>query len=136
LPGSGCLPTRTTSISVTAAADRVTRCRHLWDALCSAYRALGFDAACDHDEVFQALVLARLIEPTNPTINRRVPVYATEQWRRRLAGVSAAHVGLGPATLVIYDVTMLYFEMDEGDGFRQPGFSKERRLEPQAPWAC
>jgi transposase len=25
----------------------------------------------------------------------------------------------------------LYFETDEGDGFRQPGYSKERRLEPQ-----
>ena len=41
------------------------------------------------------------------------------------------HVGLGPATLVLYDVTTLYFETDEGDGFREPGFSKERRLEPQ-----
>ncbi len=25
----------------------------------------------------------------------------------------------------------MYFETDEGDGFREPGFSKERRLEPQ-----
>jgi hypothetical protein len=25
----------------------------------------------------------------------------------------------------------LYFETGEGDGFREPGFSKERRLEPQ-----
>jgi hypothetical protein len=33
--------------------------------------------------------------------------------------------------LVLYDVTTLYFEIDEGDGFREPGFSKERRLEPQ-----
>ena len=39
--------------------------------------------------------------------------------------------GAGPATLVIYDVTTLYFETDEGDGFRESGFSKERRLEPQ-----
>ena len=38
---------------------------------------------------------------------------------------------LGPATLLLYDVTTLYFEADEGDGFREPGFSKERRLEPQ-----
>jgi transposase len=28
-------------------------------------------------------------------------------------------------------VTTLYFETDAGDGFREPGFSKERRLEPQ-----
>lgn len=43
----------------------------------------------------------------------------------------AAHVGLGPGVLVLYDVTTLYFETDAGDGFREPGFSKERRLEPQ-----
>ena len=126
-----------------------TRSQRLWDALGMAYRVLGLDAACDGDEVFQALVLARLIEPTSklaairvldeigipppwyPTINRRLPIYATQQWRQRLAGACAAHVGLGPATLVLYDVTTLYFETDEGDGFREPGFSKERRLEPQ-----
>ena len=38
---------------------------------------------------------------------------------------------LGPAALVLYDVTTLYFETDTGDGFREPGFSKERRLDPQ-----
>jgi hypothetical protein len=32
---------------------------------------------------------------------------------------------------VLYDVSTLYFETDQGDGFREPGFSKERRLEPQ-----
>jgi hypothetical protein len=38
---------------------------------------------------------------------------------------------LGPASLVLYDVSTLYFETDAADGFREPGFSKERRLEPQ-----
>ena len=32
---------------------------------------------------------------------------------------------------MLYDVTTLYFETDAGDGFRESGFSKERRLEPQ-----
>jgi transposase len=32
---------------------------------------------------------------------------------------------------VLYDVSTLYFETDAGDGFREPGFSTERRLEPQ-----
>jgi hypothetical protein len=134
----------------------VRRCRScrpgpklLWDALSLAYTSLGFDAACGQDEVFKALVLARLIEPTSkleairvleeigivapsyPTINRRLPGYATDQWRQQLARACAAQVGLGPATLVLYDVTTLYFETDEGDGFREPGFSKERRLDPQ-----
>jgi hypothetical protein len=32
---------------------------------------------------------------------------------------------------VLYDVSTLYFETDAGDGFREPGFTEERRLEPQ-----
>ena len=32
---------------------------------------------------------------------------------------------------MFYDVSTLYFETDAGEGFREPGFSKERRLEPQ-----
>ena len=32
---------------------------------------------------------------------------------------------------MLYDVSTLYFETDAGDGLREPGFSKERRLEPQ-----
>ena len=28
-------------------------------------------------------------------------------------------------------MSTLYFETDTGDGFREPGFSKERRLDPQ-----
>jgi hypothetical protein len=32
--------------------------------------------------------------------------------------------------LLLHDVTTLYFETDAGDGFRESGFSKERRLEP------
>ena len=34
---------------------------------------------------------------------------------------------------MLFDVSTLYFETDEGDGFRESGFSKERRLEPQIP---
>ena len=125
-----------------------SQARHLWETLRTAYRALGLDRACG-DEVFAQLVLARVIEPTSkldsirvltelgigapsyPTIKRRLPEYATPQWRQRLARACADHVGLGPATLVLYDCSTLYFEIDEGDGFREPGFSKERRLEPQ-----
>ena len=48
-----------------------------------------------------------------------------------MAAACAAHAALGPASLVLYDVSTLYFETDTGDGFREPGYSKERRLEPQ-----
>jgi hypothetical protein len=126
-----------------------SQARHLWEVLSTAYQVLGLDRACGGDEVFKLLTLARVIEPTSkldsirvltevgvpapsyPTIKRRLPVYATQEWRQALAARFASHVGLGPATLVLYDVTTLYFEIDEGDGFREPGFSKERRLEPQ-----
>ena len=32
---------------------------------------------------------------------------------------------------MLYDVSTLHFETDTGDGFREPGFSRERRLDPQ-----
>ncbi len=32
---------------------------------------------------------------------------------------------------MLYDVSTLHFETDVADGFREPGFSKERRLDPQ-----
>jgi transposase len=51
--------------------------------------------------------------------------------RQALSAACAARAGLGPTSLVLYDVSTLYFETDTGDGFREPGFSKERRLEPQ-----
>jgi transposase len=66
-----------------------------------------------------------------PRSKRRLSIYAQPGWRRSLAAVCAAHAGLQPASLVLFDVSTLYFETDAGDGFREPGFSKERRLEPQ-----
>ncbi len=69
--------------------------------------------------------------PAYRTVTRRLPVFAQEDFRRKLAAVCARQAGLGPASLVLYDVSTLYFETDAGDGFREPGFSKERRLEPQ-----
>jgi Transposase DDE domain len=69
--------------------------------------------------------------PSYRTLLRRLPVYAKDSWRQQLAAACAAHTGLGPASLVLYDVSTLYFETDAGDGFRESGFSKERRLEPQ-----
>lgn len=121
----------------------------LCDALCIAYRLLGFEAATEGDTVFRDLVLARIIEPTSKldtirvldevgvaaasyaTIKRRLPGYTKPQWRQRLSKLCADRAGLGPASLVLYDVSTLYFETDKADGFREPGFSKERRLEPQ-----
>jgi len=126
-----------------------SRMGHLVDALDRGYRVLGLEDAAGGDEVFRQLVLARIIEPASKldsirvleeagvappsyrTIERRLPACAGESWRQRLSAACAAHARLGPASLVLYDVRTLYFETDRGDGFREPGFSKERRLEPQ-----
>ncbi|GLP79738.1 IS1634 family transposase [Mycobacterium antarcticum] len=122
---------------------------HLWGALCAAYRILGLESATKSDNVFRDLVLARIIEPSSKvdaarvltevgvasasyaTLKRRLPIYAQPRWRQSLAAASARRANLGPASLVLFDVSTLYFETDAGDGFREPGFSKERRLEPQ-----
>jgi Transposase DDE domain len=126
-----------------------SKASHLWDGLCRAYQVLGFDAATGGDEVFRDLVMARIIEPTSKadslrvlaetglepvdyrTVTRRLPLIAKPAVRQALSAACAGHAGLGPASLVLYDVSTLYFETDAGDGFREPGFSKERRLEPQ-----
>ena len=66
-----------------------------------------------------------------PTLNRRLSVFAKPGFRQELSTACASKARLGPASLVLYDVTTLHFETDAGDGFREPGFSKERRLDPQ-----
>ena len=126
-----------------------TKSSHLWEALCTAYRVLGFDVAAQGDAVFRDLVLARIIEPTSKadslrvlaetgvatvdyrTVTRHLPNFAKPAVRQRLSAACAVQAGLGPTSLVLYDVSTLYFETDTADGFREPGFSKERRLEPQ-----
>jgi hypothetical protein len=106
----------------------------------------GLETAVGEDEVFRRLVLARIIEPVSKPGSIRVleeagvppPSYRTIE--RRLPDsveVSAAAVAgpcgarLGAPSLVLYDVSTLYFETDQGDGFRKSGFSRERRLDPQ-----
>ena len=121
----------------------------LLDALAHAYDVLGFTAATGGDEAFFQLVAARIIEPVSKldslrvlqeaglapvpyrTVTRRLRVFAREAWRQQISAACAAHARLGPASLVLYDCSTLYFETDAGDGFRESGFSKERRLEPQ-----
>ena len=149
--GQGALDLGLDAIGTTGAPLEIVNSRagHLWDGLCRAYEELGLDRAAGGDEVFRGLVLARIIEPTSKadslrvlaetgvesvcyrTVERHLPNYATPGWRHALSAACAAHARLGPASLVLYDVSTLHFETDAGDGFREPGFSKERRLDPQ-----
>jgi hypothetical protein len=127
---------------------------HPWDALCRAYQILGFDRVLDGDGVLCDLVCARIIEPTSKidaarvlaetgvtstsyrTIKRRLPVIAKPAVRQALSAACARHAGLEPASLVLFDLSTLYFETDTGDGFREPGFSARegRRLVVTARW--
>jgi hypothetical protein len=126
----------------------------LLDALEHAYQVLGFGLAAGHDEVFRDLVVARIIEPVSKldslrvleeagvaaashrTVLRRLPASAKTEWRQELSSACAAHARLGPASLVLYDVSTLYFETDAGDGFREPGSRKSAAWSRRSPLAC
>jgi hypothetical protein len=76
---------------------------HLLDALSRGYDALGFGAATGRDEVFRALVLARVIEPTSKLDSLRVlqeagmdpPSYRTVKRRLRLYAGADEDIGDG-----------------------------------------
>jgi hypothetical protein len=119
----------------------------LWDALEREYQRIGFE--CINDEVFKQLVLARIIEPTskldtirvleglglsapsNSSIHRCLKRINDNNYRDVVSIKCFEHVVPSALTLVLYDVTTLYFEIQREDEYRKPGLSKERRLEPQ-----
>ena len=121
----------------------------LWQVLRGAYAELGFDML--GDEAFEAMVLARLIEPTSKADTIRVleeigapaphlnTLYAAlrraqeRDYRDQFAKACLSHStrANGPVALVMYDVTTLHFERDEEDELRKVGMSKERRADPQ-----
>ncbi|WP_420492511.1 IS1634 family transposase [Buchananella felis] len=121
----------------------------LWQILCDAWRDLGFDQAVG-DEAFKQIVLARLIEPTSKsaiaamltslglesfdsrTHFRALARCVERDYRCALARAALAHcLAYGDVSLVLYDVTTLYFEVEEEDALRKVGYSKERRVDPQ-----
>jgi len=129
-----------------------TSSRLLYDALAGVYSSLGFDVV--DDEVFRDLVIARVVEPTSLLYVDRVlaemgRVSASLSTRKRT--LRRAHAGTyrdqiatacfnhalthGDVSLVLYDVTTLYFEAEKEDagagGLRKVGYSKERRVDPQ-----
>lgn len=120
----------------------------LFDALAGVYSSLGFDVLAD--EVFRDLVIARVVEPTSlsdvdrvlaelgrrsvslSTRKRTLRRCAERRYRDQLAGLCFSHAAAhGDISLVLYDVTTLYFEADNEDGLRKVGYSKERRVDPQ-----
>lgn len=118
----------------------------LLELLRQQYDRLGFDQL--GDDVFAHLCVARIVEPTSKLDSLRVLAelgvsgysknrlyrclqrVVAHDYRGRLATCCLA-AAAGPLSVVLYDVTTLYFEVQEEDGYRKPGLSKERRLEPQ-----
>jgi len=119
----------------------------LWSTLQEQYIRLGFDQL--NDDIFEALCLSRIIEPTSKLDSIRVmsdmgiePVdrnklyrclakAADSNYRKIISQACFEHIGGDKLALILYDVTTLYFEIQEEDDYRKPGLSKERRLEPQ-----
>ena len=124
------------------------RSQLLVDVVRDSWGRLGFDAI--EDEAFFQLVLARLVEPTSKLDSLRViaelglvPVHlstvkrclkrcADKGYRDKIAQACFQHVWSeqgGDVSLLLYDVTTLYFETDTEDDLRKVGFSKERRVD-------
>ncbi len=149
LPGAAGGPGRA---QLVAGSGRVVRAASLllWGVLADAYDQLGFTAVAD--EAFKALVLARIIEPVSKADTPRVladigvasPSLRTifrclarsikREYRDVVAKACLAHSAkttAGRASLVLYDVSTLYFETENEDALRKVGMSKERRVDPQ-----
>ena len=120
----------------------------LYDALAGVYSSLGFGVV--DDEVFRDLVIARVVEPTSLldvdrvlaemgrvsaslSTRKRTLRRAREGTYRDQIATACFHQALtsGDVSLVLYDVTTLYFEADKEDELRKVGYSKERRVDPQ-----
>jgi Transposase DDE domain len=125
-----------------------TDSRVLFQALDGVFGDLGFDVL--DDEVFRDLVLARVVEPTSildigrvlaelgrkaasdKTMRRTLARCADRGYRDKIAELCFAHaLASGNVSLILYDVTTLYFEAEHEDALRKVGYSKERRVDPQ-----
>lgn len=132
-----------------------SRSRILWRVLSKAYDDLGFDQLVD--DAFRQLVLARIIEPASKAdtvrILQRLGIQAVHEntfynslrrvaqrdYRAKLASACFDHAASSSdVSLILYDVTTLYFEAENEDevsgpngGLRRVGYSKERRVDPQ-----
>lgn len=139
-----------THADVRDAAGRVvaTASGLLFEVLASVYGDLGFDVV--GDEVFRDLVIARIVEPTSlldsarvltdlgrspasySTMKRTVRRAEADKYRDKIAEACFTHaLSVGDVSLVLYDVTTLYFEAEKEDDLRKVGYSKERRVDPQ-----
>jgi hypothetical protein len=120
----------------------------LFEILAEVFDELGF--AVVGDTCFRDLVIARVVEPTSlldvdrvlADLGRAAASHSTRKrtlrraqagaYREQIAAACFGHAATaGDVSLVLYDVTTLYFEAEKEDDLRKVGFSKERRVDPQ-----
>jgi hypothetical protein len=125
-----------------------TSSRLLYDVIGAVYDWLGFDVVAD--AVFRDLVIARIVEPTSKldsarvladlgaktvsyrTIQRHLDQVGPGKYRDAVAAKCFTYASdCGGLSLLLYDVTTLYFEAESEDDLRKIGYSKERRVDPQ-----
>lgn len=124
-----------------------TRSKLLYDLILKTYNMLGFDEL--QDAIFKHLVIARIVEPVSKLDSIRVleelgisgvskdQIYRSlvrikeNNYRKSVAKLCKRNRKINNHSILLYDVTTLYFETPFADGKRVPGLSKERRLEPQ-----
>lgn len=107
------------------------------------FRLTGFDAI-DND-ILKHLVVARIIQPSSKAgtvdylksyYNQDVDLHkiyryldklhdTQQEWIQQISVAHTKKILGGRIGLVFYDVTTLYFETDQGDDFRETGFSKD-----------
>lgn len=147
---SGQLPVPTGKSGGLAPSGRTVRtsARLLYDVIGSVYDRLGFDVV--DDSVFKDLVIARIVEPTSKvdalrvlgdlgandlsykTVQRHLAQIGPGGYRDQIARRCFEYAAeTGGLSLVLYDVTTLYFEAEKEDDLRKVGYSKERRVDPQ-----
>ncbi|WP_163699755.1 IS1634 family transposase [Mycolicibacterium sarraceniae] len=141
-------PAAPTGAPVGSGRTAATHSRLLYDVLGAVYDWLGFDAVADR--VFRDLVIARIVEPTSKldalrvladlgadvlsykTIDRHARSITSSRYRDVVAEKCFAYArDCGGLSLLLYDVTTLYFEAENEDELRKVGYSKERRVDPQ-----
>jgi hypothetical protein len=142
------VPPAPKGVPVSSGRTAATNSRLLYDLLGAVYDWLGFDVVADR--VFRDLVIARIVEPTSKldslraladlgaelvsykTIDRHVRKIHASGHRDAIAEKCFAYASdCGGLSLLLYDVTTLYFEAESEDDLRKVGYSKERRVDPQ-----
>ena len=120
----------------------------LFEVLAGVYASLGLEVV--GDDSFRDLVIARVVEPTSlldvdrvlAELGQKAVSLSTRKrtlrrahqgsYRDQVATACFTHAATdGDVSLVLYDVTTLYFEAEHEDELRKVGYSKERRVDPQ-----